>query len=89
MIRFRQIGIVGGIVMFTMATLLAAQDFTDIDLPTPRTDGGKPLMQALKERKTSRSFSQKKLPMQMVSDLLWAAFGINRPDANKRTAPSA
>ena len=89
MIRFKSVGVIVGIAMVTMATFVAAQDVTDIELPPPRTDGGKPLMQALKERQTSRSFSPKKLPMQMVSDLLWAAFGINRPEANKRTAPSA
>lgn len=50
---------------------------------------GKPLMQAFKERMTSRSFSSEKLPVQTLSNLLWAAFGINRPDSGKRTAPSA
>jgi SagB-type dehydrogenase family enzyme len=52
-------------------------------------EGGKPLMQALKERQTSRDFSAKKLPAQVLSDLLWAAFGVNRPESGKRTAPSA
>jgi SagB-type dehydrogenase family enzyme len=46
-------------------------------------------MQSLKERQTSRDFSGKKLPAQVLSDLLWAAFGINRPESGKRTAPSA
>jgi len=46
-------------------------------------------MKALKDRQSTRSFSAKPLPMQVVSDLLWAAFGINRPDSGKRTAPSA
>jgi len=59
-----------------------------IALPKPETTGGKPLMQVLKERKTSRSFSAKKLPDQTLSNLLWAAFGVNRPDG-QRTAPSA
>lgn len=77
------------VMMLCMATALVAQDLADITLPEPRTDGGKPLMLALKERKTSRVFSPEKLPMQTLSDLLWAAFGINRPDAGKRTAPSA
>jgi SagB-type dehydrogenase family enzyme len=45
-------------------------------------------MQALKERKTSRSFSDKKLADQVLSNLLWAAFGVNRSDG-RRTAPSA
>ena len=41
-----------------------------------------------KERKTSREFSSEKLPLQVLSNLLWAADGINRPDG-KRTAPTA
>ena len=45
-------------------------------------------MQVLKERMTIRTFSEKKLSMQTLSNLLWAAFGINRPDG-RRTAPSA
>jgi len=60
-----------------------------IQLPAPHTDGGKPLMQALKNRSSSREFSAEKLPMQTLSDLLWAACGINRQDSGKRTAPSA
>jgi nitroreductase len=46
-------------------------------------------MQALKERKSTRAFSSEKLPMQTLGNLLWAVFGINRPDAGQRTAPSA
>jgi SagB-type dehydrogenase family enzyme len=52
-------------------------------------DGGRPLMQVLKDRSTSRAFSSEKLPAQVLSNLLWAAFGVNRPDSGKRTAPSA
>jgi nitroreductase len=59
-----------------------------IMLPKPQTDGGKPLMQALRDRKSSRAFSTQKLSEQTLSNLLWAACGINRPDG-KRTAPSA
>ncbi len=61
----------------------------DISLPAPRMEGGKPLLTALKERQSSRAFAAKPLPLQVVSDLLWAAFGINRPDSGMRTAPSA
>jgi SagB-type dehydrogenase family enzyme len=61
----------------------------DILLPAPDRTGGKPLMQALNERKTVRSFTEDKLTLQQMSDLLWAAWGINRPDQKKRTAPSA
>ena len=60
-----------------------------IALPAPRMDGGMPLMQALKQRSTSRDFSGRALPLALVSDLLWAANGINRPESGKRTAPSA
>ena len=60
----------------------------NIELPKPQMEGGKPLMAALKERKTSREFSGEKLPMQVLSNMLWAANGINRPDG-KRTAPTA
>jgi nitroreductase len=59
-----------------------------IQLPSPQMEGGKPLMQALKDRKTTRTFSEEKLPAQTLANLLWAAFGINRPDG-RRTAPSA
>ena len=57
-------------------------------LPKPATEGGKPLMEALKNRRTSREFSPKKLPDQVLSNLLWAACGVNRPDG-RRTAPTA
>jgi len=52
-------------------------------------DGGRPLMQVLRDRSTHREFDTKPLPDQVLSDLLWAAFGINRPETGKRTAPSA
>lgn len=65
-----------------------AQEPKEIMLPKPQTDGGMPLMQALKARQSSREFSQEKLPLQVLSNLLWAADGVNRPDG-KRTAPSA
>lgn len=69
--------------------LTLGQELKPLILPTPQTDGGKPLMQALKDRHTSREFSPEKLSPQVLSNLLWAAFGINRPDEGKRTAPSA
>jgi nitroreductase len=66
-----------------------ALDLKPINLPAPKMQGGKPLMQALKERQTGRVFSPKELPPQILSDMLWAANGINRPDSGRRTAPSA
>ena len=47
------------------------------------------LFDALKAPKSSREFSEKSLPLGLVSNLLWTAFGVNRPDTGKRTAPSA
>lgn len=67
----------------------SAQELKAIQLLKPQTDGGRPLMQVLKDRKTSRAFSPEKLPPQMLSNLLWAAFGVNRPESGRRTAPSA
>lgn len=70
------------LLLFTSA--LYAQN---IKLPTPNKSGGKPLMTVLNERKSSRDFSEKILPNQQLSNLLWAAWGYNRAD--KRTAPSS
>jgi len=60
-----------------------------IKLPPPQTEGGRPLMETLKARHSTREFSSKPLPLQLLSDLLWAADGVNRPDTGKRTAPTA
>jgi len=55
-------------------------DLKLIQLPPPRTEGGKPLMQALKDRHSSRSFREEVLTPEVLSTLLWAAYGINRPE---------
>lgn len=60
-----------------------------IALPAPRAEGGKPLMQVLDQRRSSREFAPQPLPRPMLADLLWAAAGINRPKLGGRTAPSA
>ncbi len=65
---------------------LAAESVTSMDLPPPRADGGKPLIQALRQRRSIREYAPQQLPKQVLSDLLWAAFGINRPSGD-RTAP--
>jgi len=67
---------------------LSAQESKVTPLPDPQITGGKPLMEALKERMTRREFSADRLSAQVLSNLLWAAFGINRQDG-RRTAPSA
>jgi SagB-type dehydrogenase family enzyme len=70
-------------------TVSYSDELKPVKLPNPQVDGGRPLMQVLRDRSSSRSFSSAKLPDQILSNLLWAAFGINRPDTGKRTAPSA
>jgi len=77
-----------GTLMIVMASSSAAESPT-IMLPPPQTSGGKPLMQALSERRSTREFSRQALPAQTLSNLLWAAAGVNRAEAGKRTAPSA
>ncbi|MDD5408970.1 MAG: SagB/ThcOx family dehydrogenase [Candidatus Omnitrophica bacterium] len=74
---------------FTFLNLAFAQEPGTIALISPRTNAGKPFMQALKERKTIRNFSSRPLSLQLLSELLWAANGVNRPKAKGRTAPSA
>jgi nitroreductase len=64
-----------------------AQENAVMELPPPRTDGGKPLIQALRLRRSIREYADKPLAAQVLSDLLWAAFGINRPATGDRTAP--
>ena len=69
--------------------LALGQELKLLQLPRPQMDGGRPLMEVLKARKSSRAFSSRELPPQVLSNLLWAAFGVNRPESGKRTAPSA
>lgn len=61
----------------------------EIILVKPAQTGGMPLMNALARRQSSRSFSVRPLTDQVLSNLLWAADGVNRPDSGKRTAPTA
>jgi hypothetical protein len=79
-----------GLLFFTNASFTLAQDADVIKLPPPQTDGGKPLMQALKLRQSTRGDfgPEEKLSSQTLSNLLWAADGVNRPGGH-RTAPSA
>ncbi len=68
--------------------LAAAQDLAPIVLPSPRADFGCSLAQALKLRRSMREFAPRPLPPQVLSELLWSAFGVNRPATADRTAPS-
>jgi nitroreductase len=76
------------ITLLVVAAQGAAQDLSPIKLPDPVMEGGKPLMEALKARQSGREFAPDRLPAETLANLLWAAWGINRPDG-RRTAPSA
>lgn len=78
-----------GMLCLALAGTAAAKEANMIKLPPPDMQGGKPLMQALKDRHSTREFSAAPLPQQVLSDLLWAATGVNRPQTGQRTAPSA
>jgi SagB-type dehydrogenase family enzyme len=60
-----------------------------VKLVAPEKTGGMPLMEALNKRHSSRNISSKKISVQELSNLLWAAFGISRDESGKRTAPTA
>ena len=77
------------IVLAASAGMVLAAGADEAGLPEPDMDGGMPLMQALGARQSSRDFSTNPVPEQMLSDLLWAAWGVNRTESGKRTAPSA
>jgi len=79
---------VQSVACFLVALPLAAAELQPIALPPPQTDGGRPLMQVLRDRKTIREISTNALPLQTLANLLWAGFGTNRVDGH-RTAPSA
>lgn len=66
-----------------------AQEPVVVKLPEPQLDKGMPLMQALKNRQSTRSFADRDLSTQELANLLWAANGINRKADGKRTAPTA
>jgi nitroreductase len=76
--------------LLAMTALAAARKTVAADeirkLPPPRKDAGKPLMQALALRRSTREYSAKPLDEQALSELLWAAYGVNRPSGD-RTAP--
>jgi SagB-type dehydrogenase family enzyme len=78
------------VILFSSCFLSSsAEEMKPLQLVKPATKGGKPLMEAFKERRSSRDISDKELPPQLLSNLLWAAAGINRSDSGKRTVPSA
>ena len=79
-------GLLASAAVAAAPTVSVAEGIEPINLPPPRSQGGMPLMAALKVRHSTREYSERPLSTQTLSDLLWAAFGINRPSGD-RTAP--
>ena len=77
-----------GVILSMVPSMTLADEPKTIQLLKPQPGSGSLLMQLLWKRKSSREFSPKPLPVEVLTNLLWAGFGINRPDG-KRTAPSA
>ena len=86
--EFLKVSAAAGTVLAMAPSISLAQERKAIQLPKPETSSSNPLVQLLWKRKSSREFSPEPLPVEILSSLLWAAFGINRPDG-KRTAPTA
>jgi SagB-type dehydrogenase family enzyme len=77
------------LLMLLTGGIMNAQNFKTIKLPAPALKNDKLFMQTVKERKSSREFSEKELSLQDLSNLLWCANGVNRPESGMRTSPSA
>lgn len=75
--------------LFLTTSAMSAQKLTTIKLPAANKDRGASVMKALANKASSDSLSEKDLSLQDLSDLLWAAAGINRPDIGKRTFSTA
>ena len=75
--------------MCATMTTLHAQGAGELKLNRPDLNRGVNVMKAFSDRHSDREFSTRKLSLQDLSDLLWAANGVNRPEDGKRTAPSA
>jgi len=84
--RQAQAGMLAGVALAAPASVALAQPAAPVPLPPARGEGGQPLTAALKLRRSTRAYSERPLPAQVLSDLLWAAFGVNRPSGD-RTAP--
>ncbi len=78
-----------GLIMLSIVSLCYSQGNDTIKLLAPHKQGGKPLMQAINERHSSRNFDTKDLTDQQLSDILWVSYGINRTSEDKRTIATA
>jgi nitroreductase len=86
--EFLKASVAAGAILSMAPNISLAQAAKPIQLSNPQIGSGNSLIQLLWKRMSSREFSPEPLPVGVLSNLLWAGFGINRPDG-KRTAPSA
>ena len=77
------------ILCLAMTMLTGCVTAQDIQLPEPDKSAKMTLMETLQKRASSREFSDKEVSDAVLSQVLWAACGINRPEEKKITAPSA
>jgi nitroreductase len=84
--KLKSILFLANLILFAFS--VSAQEFAPIQLNAPSKERGANIMEALANRRSTREFSPEKLSLQDLSDLLWAANGINRPDG-RRTAATA
>ena len=77
------------LVIVNALSFLQAQELESVKLKTPDKERGLTVMQAMSVRASVRDWSDRKISLHDLSDLLWAANGVNRPDEKKRTASSA
>ncbi|MGA2792898.1 MAG: nitroreductase family protein [Roseiarcus sp.] len=86
--RTVNLGILAAAGLAAGPTAAAATDLRAIELPPPWKDAGKPLAQAVWARRSTREFADKPVPIEVLSNLLWSACGVNRPATADRTVPS-
>ncbi len=87
--REAAMAVLSTLVVASAGGIAAAEAPPIVALPPPRTTGGMPLLDALKARHSTRAYTERTLSRQTLSDLLWAADGINRSQDGFRTAPSS
>jgi nitroreductase len=85
---FLKASVAAGTILCVTPNIALAQEAKSMQLPKPQAGAGNSLMQLLWKRMSSREFSSEPLPLDILANLLWAGFGMNRPDG-RRTAPSA
>jgi SagB-type dehydrogenase family enzyme len=74
---------------FSQAPSARVERVAEFHLEPAERGGGRPFMEVLNERQSTRQFSERELEPRILAGLLWAANGINREAEGKRTAPSA